>query len=115
MRATVRRTARSASSLADLQQGEAAHGQEDAPDVLQEASKSAVLSLSPEKVNSPASSSVAYLTQEVPLLATAFEIVRLSPGHGPHIMPPSELCRIDSRGQPCFLSIAGCRSPAMLD
>src|SRR5260370_29562046 len=31
------------------------------------------------------------------------------------IMPPSELCRIESRVQPCFLSIAGCRSPAMFD
>jgi len=31
------------------------------------------------------------------------------------IMPPSELCRIESQGQPRFLSIAGRSSPAMLD
>ncbi len=29
-------------------------------------------------------------------------------------MPTSELCRIQSRGQLHFLSIAGCRSPAIL-
>ena len=68
MRATVLRTAKSASSLADLQQGEAAHGQE-----MHQTSNPAVLSLSPGKANSPASSSVVYLTQEIPSLATTLE------------------------------------------
>ena|SRR5208337_1876367 len=68
----------------------------------------------PQRITNRTSKAAFHLLPAIPFLPVPDEIGREFPVHGLQIMPPSELCRIESRGQPRFLLIAGCRSLSML-